>query len=199
MPINIVLENVRASYLSLFTAKAFKPGDKEKYSATAIMDKAKNVAAIKLVQATIKAVGDEKWGAGKWPKLKGTCLHEGTERRDPQKYPDSDGYPDGYGPGCMYLSASTDKRISVVDRDLTPIGAEDLKVYSGCYINMSVQIYAMDDKKHPEYGKGIYASLRTVQFVRKGEAFGAGPADPTKEFKALPAEDDASAGDPALE
>ena len=198
MPINIVLENVRASYLSLFTAKAFKPGDKEKFSATAIMDKVKNAEAIKLVQRTIKAVGDEQWGAGKWPKLKGTCLHEGTERRDPQKYPDTDGYPDGYGPGCMYLTASTDKRVAVVNRDLTPITKEDLTVYSGCYINMSIQIYASDNKLHPEYGKGIYAALRTVQFVRKGEAFGSAPADPNKEFKALPAED-ASAGDPALE
>jgi len=49
---------------------------------------------------------------------------------------------------------------------------EVLKPYAGCYVNLKVDIYAMDSA--PPQGKSINASLLGVQFVRKGDAFGSG-------------------------
>lgn len=50
-------------------------------------------------------------------------------------------------------------------------GFEIIKPYGGCYVNMKVDIYAMDKTGQ---GKSINASLLAVQFVDHGEAFGGG-------------------------
>lgn len=55
-----------------------------------------------------------------------------------------------------------------------PMGKQFVIVppYGGCYVDMKVDIYAMDK---PGMGKSINATLLAVQYRRKGDSFGAAP------------------------
>ena len=82
----------------------------------------------------------------------------------------------------MFIGARNAKRPVVVDRDLTPLTAEDTKPYAGCFVNATVRFFAYD---HPTGGKGVSATLRAIQFAKDGESFGAGPVDAEEEFEKL--------------
>jgi hypothetical protein len=58
----------------------------------------------------------------------------------------------------------------VIDRDKSPLTAEDGKPYSGCYVNCSLELWAQDNS----YGKRINAQLGGVQFFKDGDAFSGG-------------------------
>ena len=60
------------------------------------------------------------------------------------------------------------KRPTLVNRDKTPIVEEDGILYSGCYVNASIDVWVMDNS----YGKKVLASLNAIQFVKDGEPFG---------------------------
>jgi hypothetical protein len=64
----------------------------------------------------------------------------------------------------------------------------DNKVYAGCVVNATVRLWAQDNN----YGKRINAQLRAIQFVKDGAQFGEGAVDVTKEFTALPDEDESA-------
>ena len=68
----------------------------------------------------------------------------------------------------MTIKATTKKRPTLVNRDKTPIVEEDGILYGGCYVNVSIDIWIMDN----QYGKKVLASLNAIQFVKDGEAFG---------------------------
>ena len=92
------------------------------------------------------------------------CVHNGDLK------PNYSGYP-----GNFYLSASSEIQPTVLNSDksrITTVAAG--KPYAGCYVNLSVDIYAQDNK----YGQRINAVLTGVQFAKDGEAFGGSrPAD----------------------
>jgi len=175
---NVTLSNVRLSYPNLFKAVAFQKDQEPKFSAVFLLNKKADAKQIESFKAAMKAVAEEKWGVGKVPKAVKLCLRDGSEKED----------TDGYGADVMFFSAASNKRIPVVNRDLTPLDESSGKPYAGCYVNVVVRLWAQDN----DFGKRVNAQLRTVQFVKDGEAFGDKPADPTKEFQALP-EDDGSA------
>lgn len=120
---------------------------------------------------------------GQWPenppKIKADklCLQDGDE----VSYA---GYADHY-----YISAS---RTAYGTGDAVPkrpyriIGRNKVKhddgrvafpdtkpgdVYSGCYVNVIIRLWAQDDD---DYGKRINASIEAVQFWEDGESFGGG-------------------------
>lgn len=167
---NVKLSNVRLSFPHLFTARAVNEGDKPKFSCNLILDDEKHAKLIRTLERAIDKVADEHW-KGKVPKTLKICLRDGDEYAD----------KDGYGEGTHFLTASSDKRPPVVDRDMTPIADEDDKVYAGCYVNVTIRLWAQDNK----YGKRVNAALRAVQFVKDGDAFGAEPIDAENEFDAL--------------
>ena len=76
---------------------------------------------------------------------------------------DYKGYQDHYS-----IKATTKKRPTLVNRDKTPIVEEDGILYSGCYVNASIDVWVMDNS----YGKKVLASLNAIQFVKDGEPFG---------------------------
>lgn len=169
----IRLKLVRGSYLHLFVARAMNEGDKPKFSASLILDKKKHAAEIKMLERAIDQVAREKW-KDKIPKTLKRCLRDGEEHEG----------KDGYGEGVMFISASSDKRVPVVGKDLEPITAEDDILYSGCFINVTIRLWAQDN----QYGKRVNAALRAVQFAKDGDRFGEAPVDPEDEFEAI--EDD---------
>jgi hypothetical protein len=152
----IALKNVRLSFPSLFHKATFE-GVETKYEATLLLDKDDHADAIKDIrsqmQAGIKAKLDgAKLGADK------LCLKDGA---------DSD--YDGYG-NAWTLKAANAKRPLVIDRDKSPLTEDDNRIYSGCYVNASVELWYQKNA----YGKRVNANLLGIQFFKDGEAFGEG-------------------------
>lgn len=157
------LKNVRLSFPDLF-----KPSEQfGNYGAQLIIS---NQADVAKIEAEMLRVATEKWGAKAEAILKSAkagnkvCLKDGDTKAE----------YDGYA-GNMILSANNSQRPPVVNRDRTPITADDGIVYSGCYVNAIVKIWAQDNT----WGKRINASLDGVQFFKDGESFsGGGVASP---------------------
>lgn len=175
----VKLINVRLSFPDLFTARAFKQGDKPKFKATFLVPK--DDAQIKTIENAIKEVAKAKWGAKADSVLKSIrgnpnkfCFQDGDTK-------DYDGYAD-----MMALSAGNATRPLVIDRDKSPLSEADGKPYAGCYVNASIEFFAYDNS-----GNGISASLKGVQFAKDGDAFAGGaPASPD-EFDEIDAPEEA--------
>lgn len=193
----VLLKDVRLSFADIFQpGKPQKNDEGEtvpgKYKANGLMEKGteqtkKNIAAI---QAAAIEAKKAKWGDDekKWPKLKPekVCLRDGDLE-------DWDGYE-----GCFYISANNASQPVLITRRKDDKGnwieAKPGEIYSGCYVNMLVRIWAMDN----EHGKRVNASLEAVQFNRRGEPFsGAAPVDPNEKFAGIEADDGEAMGDDA--
>lgn len=171
------LNNVRLSFPSLFREKKFAPTDaKGSYSATFLLDKATNAKEIAEAKRAIDLLVKEAF-KGKHPGAQRVCLRDGSEKSDTP----------GYGEDVMFISARTDKRPHVVNRDMSPLNEDDGKPYAGCYVNATVEVWPQDN----QYGKRVNAKLRAVQFVKDGAEFGGGHVDINREFTAI-ADDDES-------
>lgn len=162
----------RISYPHLFTAHAFNNQGEPRFSAAFVFPKDSPTA--KKVQAAMAETAKEKWGGRAQQML--------TDLTNKSRVCLSDGASKDF-PDCYYINASNKNRPTVVDRDLTPLAAEDGKIYGGCWVNASIEIWAQDN----QFGKRINATLRGVQFVKDDEAFGgAGPrVAQADEFEAI--------------
>jgi hypothetical protein len=181
---NLKVVDARASFVTVFRPKAQSEGGEPKYSINFLLHKTKDAEVIKDLKAAVLMVAESKWGKGKAPKTvvfggDRCCLKEANLK-------DYDGYDSDH----LVVSASSPRPIPVVGRDLTPLAEADGKPYSGCYVNGSVRLWAQDNK----FGRRVNAQLRAVQFVRDGEAFGAGTVDASKEFESLAEDADPFAG-----
>ena len=158
-PCKVRLKMVRLSYPALFRPKRFgKKGDGEpKFSAVAIIDPETKAGQrnIELLEDAIEAAKEAKWGS-KPPKIKRDkiCLREGD--------PDAEETN-----GMMTLNASNTKAPLTLDENGDDVTEADDVLYGGCYVDMIVRIWGMDN----EYGVRINASLEGVKFRKDGEAF----------------------------
>ena len=148
----IKLSNVRLSFPSLFQRASFD-GQEGKFEATFLIEK--DSANAKKIQAAVDALIKEN--KAKLPADK-ICLKDG----DLVSY---DGYPD-----MLALKGTSNKRVTVINRDKSPIVEDDNIVYAGCYVNCVVDLWFMDNK----FGKRVLCNLLGVQFSKDGETFGAG-------------------------
>lgn len=153
---NVQIKNARLSFPSLFKATSFEKGGDTKFSAAFILDKKANADDLKKLKSAVEAVLLEKYGKAV-PKGFKKLLRDGSEKET-----------DGYGADVMFFSASSQKRIPVVDMDFTPLDGSEGKPYAGCYVNVSVRLWVQDN----DFGKRVNAALRAVRFVRDGETFG---------------------------
>lgn len=172
-----VINNTRLSYLYCFEPFIAKPTPqnpkpKPNYCVHALLPP--EHPDLPRLAALIDAVGAAHAWKGEgvtWEmvkaQLKGSdklCLHRGDVTKA--------GKPE-YA-GQFFLSANNDKRFTTVDGDRTPLTAADGKLYSGCYGNVIVDIYAQDNS----WGRRINATVTGVQFVRHSTAFGGGGSGP---------------------
>lgn len=158
----IKLPRVRLSFPSLFQPTQFDEKAKAKYCATFILDKDEHVATIKEIQKAIATLlADNKVTKLSPDRI---ALKDGDESDREEDH------------GKYLIKASSDKRALVIDRDRTPLTAEDNRVYAGCYVNGIISIWFQNDPKHPEWGKRINAALSGVQFAADGEPFASGGA-----------------------
>lgn len=172
------LKNVRLAFPVLFTAKADKNGNM-KFSAALLF--APDHPAHKMIKAAEQEVGKAKWGA-KWPGIEKQiatkdrmALHDGDAK---EQY---DGYTGNY-----FVNASNKVRPLTLDRDKSVLNEEDGRVYAGCFVNASIELWAQDNT----HGKAINCSLRGIQFASDGDAFAAGGAASEDEFDEVEGEEE---------
>ena len=158
----VFLKKVRLSFPHLHEPNSYEGGP-AKFSASYIFEPTH--PCVKELNAVIEKVAAEKWGAKADAILKQlrtagkTCLRDGDTKAEREEYA-----------GQMFISASSAKRVKLVDQDgVTPLVEADGKPYGGCFVNAFVEIWAMDN----QFGKRICASLGGVQFHSDGEPFGA--------------------------
>jgi hypothetical protein len=180
----IKLPGVRLLYgAALFEAQKGPNGEGDpKFSATfGIPNDSPLIAEIK---AGFKKVAEEKWGAKAaevFAMLKAgdkLCLHDGAAKGDREGYA-----------GHQYLSASNKLKPLVCDNAAAPgtttpriLTATDGRVYSGCFVNATIELWAQDNK----FGKRINASLMGVQFARDGARLSGGGVASVDDFEAIP-------------
>lgn len=163
----------RVSFPAVFAPRKANPQDTEdkaKYSIQMLFTKTDDLTAMR---AACRAAATEKWGPqDKWPKPKGGLqlpFRDGTEKDF-----------DGYGPGVIFVNASSKQKPGLVDENVQPIITAD-EFYGGCYARATVNAFAW------EYmGKaGVSFGLRNIQKVKDGEPFG-GRSKPENDFDAIP-------------
>lgn len=162
----------RLSFESVFTPKAGPNGGAEKFSAALILEGKNNPQLPKIRQA-IKDVAEAQWGSRAKAELEKMQAQDRVFLRDGDKSGRTE-----YA-GNWFFNASNAKRPIVVDANKTPLTAQDGKPYSGCYVNMLVEVWAMNN----QFGKRICASLKGVQFVRDGDAFTGGHQATVDDFE----------------
>lgn len=188
----ILIENGRLSFDDLYEPTASVEGGRLKYRCNIIIDPSTDVGKrnIKKIENLIREVELEKFK--KHPATYKTddrkCFVDGDSCVNQKTSEIYDGYE-----GMKILKAANDKRPSVVNRDLTPLTAEDGVTYAGCYCNFFIRIYAVSGAD--KGGNGLFASLETVQFVKDGEPFGGAPVDPKSVFKNLEKDGDSGSAD----
>jgi len=183
----VLLTNVRLSFADL--DKPGKPQKNDngemvpgKYKANGLISKttAEGKANMAKLKRAAEDVKKKKWG-DKIPKLKAdrVCVRDGDEE-------DWEGYA-----GHYYVSANNPDKPVLITKQKDSKGkwipAKPGQLYSGCYVNMLVRLWAQD---HPDYGKRLNASVEAVQFSKHGTAFsGGGPIDADEKFAEIEAEE----------
>lgn len=181
-PHSVIVEG-RLSYPNLFHKKQRKNTKGEStgravFAACLLIPKLKDGKPnpdLDKVRKAAQFTKQEKW-LGKPVNFTGSCLRDGVEKEA----------TDGYGPTIMFISASSDRPIGVVDRNLSELKEEDGKIYAGCWVRMGVRCWAQDN----ENGKRLNWALQNVQFVRNDEPFGDRRLKAEEQFDALPESDE---------
>lgn len=147
------------------TAIVTPGGENEKKLNAAIVEAAKE----KYGEKTVK--DDEGKGVPNWQFiLKSLDADRRGLRNGNTKRSQSGDIYSGFE-GMKFITAKSETRPTVINRDKTPLTADDGVVYSGCYGNVHVDVWALKKGK-----PCIVCDLKGVQFTRDGDAFSSGAA-----------------------
>ena len=163
MSTKVKLQNVRLFFPDLFEPVKFDAQGEFRFGATFGILKT-DTAQLKLIEDAIKVEATEAW------KAKAGTMVAGM-RNNANKFCFTDGDTKSYDgtEGAMLLSArrkAKDGRPYVVDRAKNPLAEKDGVIYSGCYVNAVVELWAQA-KDYP----GIRCTLLGVQFFADGDSF----------------------------
>lgn len=180
------LNNVRVSFANgLYKASAMQAGQQEKFGADFILQPDSVVLRVNAdgskTKTTLKdaelAVATEAWKANAG-KILASLEDSKKSIRDGSKRVNKAGdLYEGYE-GNWYVTAKSPTRPLLVNQHRQPVTEEDGTIYSGCYVNAIVELYANTQPTK----KGVFAGLKGVQFVRDGDAFGGGAPAAANEF-----------------
>ena len=173
----IVLKDVRLAFTSVFTAAQFDATSDPAFETHIIIDP--KSGTVKPLEETIRAVAKEKWEDRAPAILKDLAAKDRIAFRKSEKTSEAGESYSGFE-GMYWLKAKSKKRPGVLNRDKTPLDEQDGVIYSGCYANVSLDVYAYDDKK---FGKRIIAKLLAVQFSKDGDSFGGGARASDEDFE----------------
>lgn len=166
----IRLEIVRLSFPHMWKPQDGMDGGTPKFSANFLFPPGSSEE--QLLKAEMARVAKEKFGDN-WANIvkamepSKKCLRNGDNALDK-----GGNIYDGFA-GMMYLVAKNAKKPTIVGRNGQPLTEDSGKPYAGCYVNATVEVYAM--KAKGKISNNISCTLNAIQFVKDGEAFGAGP------------------------
>lgn len=151
----IILKNVRIAWPHLFEQNTFQ-GDPTGYDALFLISK-KDTENVTIVKKQIQKLLVENDAKGL--KSNKICFKDG-DLEDKQEY---------YG---FYILKSTSKNNQplVLHSDKTQATKENNPIYSGCYVNASVDFWFMNN----QYGKRVLSNLHAVMFSKDGDRIGNG-------------------------
>lgn len=158
----VVTGKVRFCYCNVFEPVAMNEGDAAKYSVCILIPKSDTKTLDKINKAieAAKIAGKAKLADknGKIPSTIKNPLRDGDEERG----------DDPAFEGMMFINANSNRRPTIVDKDLQPI-MEQGEFYSGCYGRVSLNFYAFNVQS-----KGIAAGLQNIQKLEDGEMLAGG-------------------------
>lgn len=161
----ITLTNVRASYVHILKPYAANPGQEQKYQMTILVPKTDVDNKTKIDTAIAAAIRNGLEGSwnGVQPPIVPNPVHDGDGVKQ-------NGEP--YGPECkgMWIctaSSKADRPVDVVDTHVEKI-IDATQIYSGIYVNVSVNFFAYNYQGK----KGIGCGLGPVQKILDGEPLG---------------------------
>lgn len=177
----VQIKGVRLAFPDLFKpGKPVNDGDQPKFGGQFLIEPGSDNE--KIVKDAMVAAAQETFGPN-WQAIVGAmekskkCVRRGDDNLD------KDGNVRTGFAGMIYVVARNKSKPAIVGaRAKNPDGSwnflteADGKPYGGCYVNAKINIKAM--KAKDKIPNQIYATLEAVQFVRDGEAFGAGPGTP---------------------
>ena len=193
----VTLRNVRTSFLRVWEAKPYEEGSHPRYSANILIEPGSDND--KAIRAAITATARENWGekskailgaiAGDSGKF---CYQDGNRKGPNGDMKETDGYE-----GMWWIASNRNQKDgapALVGRGGPDdhLKEEDGILYSGCYVNATLDIYAQKGKY-----QGMRSTLVGLQFVSDGDSFGGAPRASANDFEALDAsteEDDGGFG-----
>lgn len=160
----IMLRNVRQSFMCYWKAEPFPTGNDPTpyFSGTYLLEA--DHPQLPELEAMCVDLANEKWGKKGPVILKAIKMTGKIFLRNGDTKPDYDGFP-----GNFFISARSKVRPSYFDGQKQEITEAQGILYSGCYVNVSLETFA-----YTKGNNGLGARQRGVQFVRKGDAFGGG-------------------------
>ena len=160
----VVTGKVRFCYVNVFEPTAMSEGDTPKYNVCILIPKS-DTKTLDKVKAAIEAA--KQAGKAKLANKNGQLPADATLKlplRDGDvERPDDPAYE-----GMMFINANSQRKPSIVDKDLNPI-MEKEEFYSGCYGRASINFYAFNVSS-----KGIAAGLNNLQKLEDGEMLAGG-------------------------
>jgi len=210
MGVKVQLRNVRLGFHDLWKAKVLN-GGKPKFSASLISSEDSEIRFenAKGEKKTYPLLGGPdsiinriimKVIKEKWPTISEKGLREmeiwcwnkadGSTTRNEQSNDDGEYYA-GFGPETWYATAAKIESkapggVAVMTAKKVPITEASGKLFSGCYVNAILDIYANET----ETGKTISASLEGIQLKKRGEPLGFTAIDANDEFDEEESEDE---------
>ncbi len=180
MATKIKLAGVRIRFPKLFEAEQFDGQGDYRFSADFLIEKGS--ALEKQIEAAVQEEAAATWGKGSDKTL--ANLRDNNQKcawqdGDKTKYDSDD--------GNMLLCAKRkekDGRPLVFDRDKTPLVKDTGRIYSGAYVNATVEVWAQKGQY-----QGIRCTLLGVQFYKDGDNFGGASKGKEDDFEELGVED----------
>lgn len=169
---NLITPDARLCFPSVFAPRAFGAG-KPKYSAVLNFGKIDPKLLAPLKEAARKAVFD-KWGA-KPPSNLRNPFRDGADKE----------HLDGFTPGDVYITVSSEQAPGIVDRNVQPI-IDQRDLYPGVWVKASVRAFCYDQQGN----KGVSFGLRNIMKLRDDTPLGSF-SRPEDDF--VPADPDAGA------
>lgn len=160
----VVTGKVRFCYVNVFEPTAMNEGDTPKYSVCILISKDDKATLDKINKAVAAA---KEAGKAKLSNKNGQLPADATLKL-PLRDGDAERADDPAFENCYFINANSNRKPSIVDRDLNPI-MEKEEFYSGCYGRASINFYAFNVSS-----KGIAAGLNNLQKLEDGEMLAGG-------------------------
>lgn len=160
----VITGKVRFCYVNVFEPTAMNEGDTLKYNVCILISKDDKATLDRVARAidAAKMIGKAKL-ANKNGQLPVDAALKLPLRDGDVERPDDPAFAN-----CFFINANSNRKPSIVDRDLNPI-MDKGEFYSGCYGRASINFYAFNVSS-----KGIAAGLNNLQKLEDGEMLAGG-------------------------